>query len=373
VTTAIEVRNLHHRYRGAGDHPPAVGDVSFEVEETQFFTLLGPSGCGKTTTLRCIAGLEKPDSGEIRLGEVVVVSDRTFVPTHRRDIGMVFQDYAVWPHMTVFENVAFPLRMRSNRRVRTSELRKKVMPMLEMMGMTQFEKRRATQLSGGQQQRLSLARALVREPEVLLLDEPLSSLDARLRAQMRTELRRVQRQLKVTTVFVTHDQIEALSLSNEIAVMQDGNIVQQGRPRDLYFHPDSEFVGNLVGAANLITGVVHTVGDVDSDGIRRVEVATDLGTVVCEDASEQALNTGMNCSVLVRPEAVLMHHSEPEQRENIFVGRVDLGLFIGEGVEHEVTVGPIGLKIKVPTSVRFRRDDKVYVEIPSKSCVVFAQ
>jgi iron(III) transport system ATP-binding protein len=373
VTTGVEVRNLHHRYRGAGDHPPAVGDVSFQVEENQFFTLLGPSGCGKTTTLRCIAGLEKPDSGEIQLGDVVVVSDRTFVPTHRRDIGMVFQDYAVWPHMTVFDNVAFPLRMQSHRRLRTAELRGKVMPMLELMGMAQFEKRRATQLSGGQQQRLSLARALVRQPEVLLLDEPLSSLDARLRAQMRAELRRIQRQLKVTTIFVTHDQIEALSLSNEIAVMQDGNIVQRGRPRDLYFHPESEFVGNLVGAANLITGAVHAIGDTDDEGARRVEVVTDMGNIVCGDVSGQELTTGMACSVLVRPEAILMHHTEPGHRENVFVGRVDLGLFIGEGVEHEVTVGPTELKVKVPTNVRFRRDDKAYVEILPTSCVVFAQ
>jgi iron(III) transport system ATP-binding protein len=371
--TAIEVRNLHHRYRGAGDHPPAVGDVSFTVEDNQFFTLLGPSGCGKTTTLRCIAGLEKPDSGEIRLGDVVVVSDQTFVPTHRRDIGMVFQDYAVWPHMTVFENVAFPLRMQSRRRLRSSQLREKVMPMLELMGMARFEKRRATQLSGGQQQRLSLARALVREPEVLLLDEPLSSLDARLRAQMRAELRRVQRLLKVTTVFVTHDQIEALSLSNQIAVMRDGNIVQLGRPRDLYFHPDNEFVGNLVGASNIINGTIDSVGDADEDGVRRVNVSTELGTVSCEDSGDHQLASGQTCTILIRPEALVMHHSEPENLENIFVGRVDLGLFIGEGVEHEVTVGPIELRAKVSTDVRFRRDDKVYLEIPAKSCVVFAQ
>ncbi|MCW2876036.1 MAG: iron transporter ATPase [Sphaerisporangium sp.] len=371
MTTAIEVRNLHHRYASAGDHPPAVGDVSFDVEENQFFTLLGPSGCGKTTTLRCIAGLEKPDGGQIKLRDVVVVSPRAFVPTHRRDIGMVFQDYAVWPHMTVFENVAFPLRMQSRRRLRTGAIRDKVMAMLELIGMAQFEKRRATQLSGGQQQRLSLARALVREPEVLLLDEPLSSLDARLRAQMRTELRRIQRRLKVTTVFVTHDQIEALSLSNEIAVMQDGNIVQQGRPRDLYFRPRSEFVGNLVGAANVIAGAIDSVGDVNENGERRLKIQTEMGILVCDDTSDQVWTTGASCSVLIRPESILMHHSDTADRENVFAGRVDLGLFIGESVEHEVAVGPIELKVKVPTSVRFRREDKAYIEIPSANCVVF--
>jgi iron(III) transport system ATP-binding protein len=370
MPAAIEVKNLHHVYGAAGDHPPAVGDVSFVVEENQFFTLLGPSGCGKTTTLRCIAGLERPVSGDIKLGEVVVVSDRTFVPTHQRDIGMVFQDYAVWPHMTVFENVAFPLRMRSRPRIRPGEIRERVMQMLELMGMSSFEKRRATQLSGGQQQRLSLARALVREPEVLLLDEPLSSLDARLRAQMRTELRRVQRQLKVATVFVTHDQVEALSLSNEIAVMSEGNIVQQARPRTLYFHPSNEFVGNFVGAANIISGVVTSTTDPDQDGLRSAALDTDIGMLTCDNITDLDLAVGGDCTVLIRPESMIMHHAPPDVT-NVYPGKVELGLFVGEAVEHEVVIGPVSLNVKAPTGVRFRREDKVFLEIPPSSCVVF--
>jgi iron(III) transport system ATP-binding protein len=385
MSAAIEVRNLHHRYRGAGNHPPAIGDVSFEVEENDFFTLLGPSGCGKTTTLRCLAGLERPDSGEIRLTNTVVVSSRRFVPTHKRDIGMVFQDYAVWPHMTVFDNVAFPLRMASRRRLGSRELRDKVMPMLQLMGMETFAQRRATQLSGGQQQRLSLARALVRQPQVLLLDEPLSSLDARLRARMRAELRRIQRQLQVTTVFVTHDQVEALSLSNHIAVMSEGNIVQIGRPRQLYFHPGTEFVANIVGSANHINGTVTSVTSApdgtdpaadEADSPVVAVIDTPMGPLKTTDSSAAELTVGTGCSILIRPEAVQLHHAPPEG-ENVYLGRVDLGLFIGESTEHEISIGDTLLNVKEPHIAhiaredRFRRGDKVYVEFPPTSCVVF--
>jgi len=379
MAAAIEVTHLHHEYRGAGDHPPAIGDLSFVVEENEFFTLLGPSGCGKTTTLRCIAGLERPNGGEIRLGDTVVVSKKRFVPTHKRDIGMVFQDYAVWPHMTVFENVAFPLRMASRRRPKTSQLRDKVMPMLELMGMEKFEKRRATQLSGGQQQRLSLARALVREPQVLLLDEPLSSLDARLRHRMRAELRRIQRSLGVTTVFVTHDQVEALSLSNQILVMNEGALIELGRPRELYTKPKTQFVGNLLGAANLLTGTLVSVTDeqpADGDTLPGLPASavfdTPLGRLVSTYPLLGNLTVGAECQLLVRPEAIVLHHERPD-RDNVYLGRVDLGLFVGEAVDHEISVGDVLLSAKVPASVRFRRDDKVHVEIPPEACVVFTE
>lgn len=368
---AIEVRHLHHVYGAAGRNAAAVDDVSFEVEDNQFFTLLGPSGCGKTTTLRCIAGLERPESGEIRLGGTVVVSNRTFVPTHRRDIGMVFQDYAVWPHMTVFDNVAFPLRMRRAGRPRGTELRERVMNMLELMNMAKYEKRRATQLSGGQQQRLSLARALVREPEVLLLDEPLSSLDARLRAQMRGELRRIQRSLKVTTVFVTHDQVEALSLSNEIAVMSDGNIVQQGKPRDIYFRPKTEFVGTFVGSASVLAGEVREIGEPSDDGLIPGLLDTELGPLSCADVGD--LPIGASCSVLIRPESPILHDTRPAEGANIYEGNVAVGLFVGEAVDHEIEIGSVTLHVRVPAGERFRRRDKVFLEVPAEQCVVFPQ
>jgi iron(III) transport system ATP-binding protein len=215
----IKVTNLAKHFSGEKDSiVAAVNDISFDVPEGRFFTLLGPSGCGKTTTLRCIAGLERPDGGIIFIGDRVVSSvlDRIFVQPHGRDIGMVFQSYAIWPHMTVFENVAFPLRV-GKTKFTEQQVRNKVRQALATVQLEELENRPAPRLSGGQQQRLALARALVREPKVLLLDEPLSNLDAKLREQMRVELRELQRRLGITTVYVTHDQSEALAMSNLIA------------------------------------------------------------------------------------------------------------------------------------------------------------
>src|SRR3954464_7598401 len=216
----IRVEGLTKTFTANREVVAAVAAIDFEVGAGEMVTLLGPSGCGKTTTLRCIAGLEKPDGGDIEVGGVVVMSTqrRTYVPAHKRDIGMVFQSYAIWPHMTVFENAAFPLRV-GQKKYSNDEVKKKVLDALRIVELDGLEGRMATQLSGGQQQRLALARALVREPRVLLLDEPLSNLDAKLREQMRAELRDLQRRLGITTLYVTHDQVEALSMSSTIAVM----------------------------------------------------------------------------------------------------------------------------------------------------------
>jgi ABC-type Fe3+/spermidine/putrescine transport system ATPase subunit len=220
---------------------PAVDRVSLEIQRGEIFTLLGPSGCGKTTTLRLVAGLERPDAGEIVLRGRVVASAarRLFVAPHKRNLGMVFQSYAIWPHMTVFENVAYPLRLRGTT---GAVVRDKVVRVLDLVGLSGLEERSATLLSGGQMQRLALCRSLVYEPDLLLLDEPFSNLDAKLREQMRVELKLLQRRLGVTVLFVTHDQIEALSLSDRIAVMQRGRVEQVGTPRDLYERPGSPFV-----------------------------------------------------------------------------------------------------------------------------------
>jgi iron(III) transport system ATP-binding protein len=211
----------------------AVDDLNLEIEEGEIFTLLGPSGCGKTTTLRLIAGLEWPDHGEIVLGEHTVLSVRRdiFVPSHKRNLGMVFQSYAIWPHMTVFENVAYPLKVRH---IASSQIRDRVIRTLDLVGLGGLENRQAPQLSGGQQQRVALARALVHEPRILLLDEPFSNLDAKLREQMRFHLKLLLKKINITVVFVTHDQIEALSLSDRTAVMNAGHIDQLGSPRELY-------------------------------------------------------------------------------------------------------------------------------------------
>jgi len=360
---AIRVDRLLHQYSDRGRAVTAVDNVSFEVEENQFYTLLGPSGCGKTTTLRCIAGLELPTAGTIELGGTVVVSDRGVVPTHRRDIGMVFQDYAVWPHMSVFDNVAFPLKV--GKRLPSSVVKERVHEALALVNMEQYVDRRATQLSGGQQQRLSLARALVRQPKVLLLDEPLSNLDAKLREQMRKELRLIQRRIKVTTIFVTHDQVEALSMSNRIAVMKDGVIIQEGTPRDIYLTPNSEFVAAFIGATNFIRGTVAAAGPISGD----YTLDTSVGQLVCR--TDQPLVVGEPVTVAVRPEALTLS-TDPVPGTNSIEAQVDLGLFVGESVDYHVQMGDLLIRVKGSPRTHFRRHEKVYVGIPPEDCTVIA-
>ncbi len=291
----VKVSDLVKAFRDGRATVTACDGVSFEVPEGKFFTLLGPSGCGKTTTLRAIAGLERPDHGEIELGGAVVYSSRhrVFVPPNHRDIGMVFQSYAIWPHMTVFDNVAFPLRVSPTRPAR-SEIRSRVRRALATVRLDGLEGRPATRLSGGQQQRLALARALVREPKLLLLDEPMSNLDAKLREQMRLELRALQRQLEITTIYVTHDQVEALAMSNFVAVMHEGRIAQIGPPREIYERPATQFVTDFIGSTNLLPGRV-----VGSAGGDRYRVETAYGPLFCTIPGGVA--AGREVTVSVRP------------------------------------------------------------------------
>jgi iron(III) transport system ATP-binding protein len=267
----IEVENLTVRYGTA----PAVAGVSFQVQPGEQLTLLGPSGCGKTTTLRAIAGLERPSGGAIRIGGTTVYSSaaRVDVPAEKRGLSMVFQSYAIWPHMSVFDNVAYGLRVR---RVGAREIETKVREALALVQMAGFERRPASQLSGGQQQRVALARACVFSPEVLLFDEPLSNLDAKLRADMRIELRELQHRLGVTSVYVTHDLEEALAMSDHIVVMREGAIEQIGSPADIYNLPRNAFVADFVGSANLIRGRLRP--DLAADGLAALE--TEGGEIV---------------------------------------------------------------------------------------------
>ncbi|MBI4494026.1 MAG: ABC transporter ATP-binding protein, partial [Chloroflexi bacterium] len=331
----VNVSNLVKTFPDRRDRVRAVDRISFEVPEGKFYTLLGPSGCGKTTTLRCIAGLERPDAGDIMVaGEAVYSSSkRTFVPPYRRPIGMVFQSYAIWPHMTVFENVAFPLRV-SKQRFSSDELRRKVGEALALVQLAGLEGRMATQLSGGQQQRLALARALVREPKVLLLDEPLSNLDAKLREHMRAELRDLQRRLQITTLYVTHDQIEALSMSNVIAVMNQGKIVQEGAPHDLYQKPRTPFVAQFIGSTNMLPGKL--VRPPDERGFARF--ASPVGELDCVCADGGRVGAEAVVVVVVRPENVIVHRG-PTSARNLLEGRVESLMFLGEYLDCQIALG----------------------------------
>ncbi len=338
----------------------ACNGISFEVPQGRFFTLLGPSGCGKTTTLRCIAGLERPDGGEITLDERPVYSSRQglFVAPNQRGIGMVFQSYAIWPHMTVFDNVAFPLRV-GRRGLSRAAVAERVRGALAVVRLDGLEQRPATKLSGGQQQRLALARALVREPHVLLLDEPLSNLDAKLREQMRLELRQLQRQLGLTTIYVTHDQVEALSMSNVVAVMHEGRIVQVGPPRDIYERPQTRFVADFIGLTNLIPGqVVGPDGD-----LYRVDTAQ--GPLRCTIAGGAAPHSDVLVSI--RPEDVAIRDGGTEP--GAWDATVEHVVFLGESVDCRLAVGGLMLRAHAHPSLRVRRGDRVSLAFNPERCV----
>jgi iron(III) transport system ATP-binding protein len=340
----------------------AVNGVSFTVEEGEMFTLLGPSGCGKSTTLRSIAGLEDPDSGTIALRDRVLFSRSgrsrpTNVAVHDRGLGMVFQSYAIWPHMTVFDNVAFPLEVRRRKdKLSKKDIENRVMRVLETMELARYAQRPATKLSGGQQQRLALARAIVIEPPLLLLDEPLSNLDAKLRESLRDELKRLQRELGITSIYVTHDQIEALALSSRIAVMQEGNIVQLGKPREIYDSPSCKFVAEFIGTTNFVPGSV-----LSRDGNRYV-VGTDAGELRIESPTDVAPGAGVIVSI--RPEVVDLYREEaPTTGANDWKGTVVSRSFLGEAVDHVVQVDGHTLRARVNPSVSIEPGSPVHVRM----------
>jgi iron(III) transport system ATP-binding protein len=344
--------------RGDTGRVLAVDDLTVEVEDGEMFTLLGPSGCGKTTTLRCVAGLEMPDSGEISIdGRVLFSSKRRIrVPANERGLGMVFQSYAIWPHMNVFKNVAFPLEVLPRRkRPAKRALRERVERALMTVRLDHLASRQATDLSGGQQQRLALARALVMEPALLLLDEPLSNLDAKLREEMVFELKRLQRELGITAVYVTHDQLEALAMSNRVAVMRDGRIEQVGRPREIYEAPRSRFVADFIGTSNFIDGVVEA----RQNGI--YSVRTSDGELRIRSDSE--FPVGAAVVVSARPEHVELAQGANNVGPNRWRGRVEARAFLGESVDHVVSIGS--------REIRARCNPKISIPPPSDVTVTF--
>jgi iron(III) transport system ATP-binding protein len=290
---SVRIQGLSKRYPGTA--APAVHDLTLEVEAGEFIALLGPSGCGKTTTLRCVAGLEKPDAGEIWVNDTLVFSStrRINIPAYRRQMGMVFQSYAIWPHMTVFENVAYPLK---NLSVRRSDIQSRVMDVLALVGLDQYATRPAPLLSGGQQQRVALARALVAQPQVLLLDEPLSNLDAKLREQMQFELRDIQQKLGLTAIYVTHDQDEAFSLADVMAVIHSGELLELGTPEEVYEAPATSTGATFLGSTTRVTGVV-----VGRDGAKLI-VRTALGDMRCRSRAE--VPDGGSVEIHLRPDDV---------------------------------------------------------------------
>ena len=323
----LKVQDLHLRYRTDHGGVHAVQGLNLDVQHGEFFTLLGPSGCGKTSTLRCIAGLETPDSGSIEIGSTVVYASqsRTLVPAHRRDIGMVFQSYAIWPHMTVFDNVAFPLQHGQQKYPR-KVVEDKVMRALSLVQLEQYARRPAPMLSGGQQQRVALARAVASEPSLLLLDEPLSNLDARLREDMRHEIKSLVQRLETTTVYVTHDQLEALSMSDRLALLNEGRIVQEGAPREVYLRPADAFAANFLGRTNLLEGLLA-----DSEtGL----VETRWGTLHC--SRQASLVNGTAVTVGFRPESVVLSTTPAADG---LLGKVALASFVGDAVEYQINLG----------------------------------
>ena len=363
----VRVRDLRREYQSHGTTTVAVDNLDLTLERGEFICLLGPSGCGKTTTLRAIAGLETPTRGVIEIGDQVVFSSEsgTYVPTERRGLGMVFQSYAVWPHMTVAENVGFPLRHGIGKRdkARHGEVDDRVGRMLELMDCTHLARRYPSELSGGQQQRVALARTLVYEPDLLLFDEPLSNLDAKLRERMRFELRELQQRIGFAALYVTHDREEALSLSDRILVMRDGSVAQAGTPEDIYERPINEFVADFVGPVNLLPiSDLRQVND-------RVIAKTELGEVRCATTSVPLPDAGES-SVLVRPGALKIE-THGDSGPNCWAARVKHKTYLGAQVTYSLQVGQVHL---IATVSAENRTDREWVQVtaPPEVCRIVA-
>jgi iron(III) transport system ATP-binding protein len=359
----IQIKGLTRDYYSEGKRIRALDNVDLTIPANHIFTLLGPSGCGKTTLLRCIVGLETPDAGEVIIGDEVVWSREKgiFVPPEKRGLGMVFQTYAIWPHMNVFDNVAFPLQ---NRKVPKSEIRDAVARVLDFVQLSGFEKRPATKLSGGQQQRVALARALVAEPKVILFDEPLSNLDAKLREETRKELRTFLTELEITAVYVTHDRIEALALSDRIAVMRSGSIVEEGDPKKIYFNSDHRFVADFIGRANLIEGTVSSIED------DHAVIDTGIGPIV--GLNSQNIQPGIEAALCVRPEFMRLASTDEAGGRNVFKGKVDTLIFVGEAYEGEIRIGETLLTTTIPPTVDIGEGDEVFVSFDPDHCFLLA-
>ena len=355
----IEVKDLFKRFRKV----VALNHIDLTVQEGEMLTLLGPSGCGKTTTLRCIAGLERPDTGDIVIDGKSMLA-QGFVPPAKRGIGMVFQNYAVWPHMKVFNNIVYGLKLQGASKAEIKERARKV---LELVGLEGLDERYPSQLSGGQQQRVALARALVRNPKVLLLDEPLSNLDAKLREKMRFEIKSLVRRMGITSVYVTHDQAEAMVISDRVVVMESGNVVQIGKPEQIYETPASKFVADFIGTTNFIAGtVVQTFADT-----QEVLIQTEFNQPMrCRTPNHQATTVDQPVSASIRPEDVKMFSEVPPDQTNLYAGTIAHRAYLGNFLYFFVDVGGTQIRVQAAHHLPLGEGEQVYLYLNPQKCVI---
>ena len=338
----------------------AVREVTFEATEGKVLSLLGPSGCGKTTTLRCIAGFENPDRGEIYLDDRKITS----IPPEKRGIGMVFQNYALWPHMTVYGNLAFGLQIR---KVPKPEIDKRIKKVLSMVQLEGYENRYPRQMSGGQQQRIAMARALVFEPEIMLLDEPLSNLDAQLREEMRFEFTELQRKLGITAVYVTHDQAEALVISDKIVILDQGKIVQSGSPKDIYSNPKNKFVAGFIAVTSFINGRIDSF----TEEKKKVIVKTDDGLVI--HGFNNSFDIGQKVSVAMRMNVIKFIQDENKNDKNtvnMFRGKIIQSSYLGNIIDYKIKVGNWEVRTNSDAKYNFKIGEEVTFYLSPEDIIV---
>ena len=352
----LKVKNLN-KYFGK---VKAVQDVTFEATEGKVLSLLGPSGCGKTTTLRCIAGFENPDRGEIYLDDRKI----TYVPPEKRGIGMIFQNYALWPHMTVYGNLAFGLQIR---KVPRDEITRKIKKVLDMVQLEGYENRYPRQMSGGQQQRIAMARALVFEPEIMLLDEPLSNLDAQLREEMRFEFTELQRKLGITAIYVTHDQAEALVISDKILILDQGKMIQFGTPKEIYSNPKNKFVAGFIAVTSFIDGRIDSF----TEEKKKVIVKTDDGLVI--HGFNNSFDIGKKVSVAMRMNVIKFIQDENKSDKNtvnIFKGKIVQSSYLGNIIDYKIKVGNWEVRTKSDAKYNFKVGEEVTFYLSPEDIIV---
>ena len=354
----IEIQNLFKRFKNV----VAVNHVQLEVKKGEMLTLLGPSGCGKTTTLRCIAGLEKPEEGDIVIDGKPMLSEG-FIHPSKRGIGMVFQNYAVWPHMKVFNNIVYGLKLQ---KISKQSIQEKAEQVLGLVGLNGLEDRYPAQLSGGQQQRVALARALVGNPKVLLLDEPLSNLDAKLREKMRFEIKSLVRRMGITSVYVTHDQAEAMVISDRIAVMESGNVVQIGTATDIYQKPASKFVADFIGTMNFMNGeIVEALDDKNS-----VYVRTEFSEkMLCKISDIREAIPGKKVYASIRPEDVEVFAEPPQKKDNLFKGTIVHKAYLGNFLYFFISIDGTMIRVQVPHYLLQEEGQELYLFINPQKCM----